>query len=141
MLNQNSSENRDLCMTDTSRRRRKNLTAEEKTKIAYLRTKGWGLERLAAEFKCTVGSVGWCCLMAGVTSPGFERRAPAKKLPATYKRNGKVVRRYTPKEDETIESMREAGKTLSEISKATGRRHNSIIGRLATLAMKQEMSA
>lgn len=120
-------------------KRRAALTAEEKIDIAEKREKGWGLEMLAKEFKCTTGSISWCCLMQGVTAPGAKDRKPQAR-PKEYMRNGKLVRTFTPEEDTLIEGMSMAGKTITEIQTATGRRHNSIVGRLATLAKNKELS-
>ena len=121
-------------------KRRAKLTTEEKDQIATLREKGWGLERLAEQFNCTVGSISWCCLMAGVSPPGAEKR---KRVQHThpYRRGKSLVRPFTPEEDQLIEQMRAAGETLTAISRATGRRHNSIVGRLCTLARRRETAA
>jgi hypothetical protein len=126
----------DLIVDSTPLRRRKNLTAEEKQQIAGLREKGWGLERLAEHFKCTVGSISWCCLMHGVTSPGADKRKPHGRA-EPYSRGGRTVRPFSPEEDEGIERMRAAGASLAAIGRATGRRHNSIVGRLCTLAKRK----
>lgn len=120
--------------------RRKNLTAEEKSEIAILREKGWGLERLAEKFKCTTGSISWCCLMQGVTAPGNANRRP-NRASRPYARGAGTVRPFTPAEDDLIEKMRAGGAGLSEIAQATKRRHNSIVGRLACLARKRETGA
>jgi transposase-like protein len=121
-------------------KRRPNLTSEEKTEIIALREKGWGLERLAEKFECHVGSISWCCLMAGVSAP---RRNEQKKINNTdprpeYMRNGRRVRRFSADEDKLIQEMRERGETLAAICRATGRQHNSIIGRLCGLARRDE---
>jgi transposase-like protein len=121
--------------------RRRNFTPQEKNEIIALREKGWGLERLAEEFSCTVGSISWCCLMNGVTAPGNAHRKPIDNtyLEPNYTRNGKSVRRFSPQEDRLIEDMREKGETIAAICRATDRRHNSIIGRLCAIARRKEL--
>jgi hypothetical protein len=120
--------------------RRPNLTTQEKSEILSLRERGWGLERLAEKFNCSVGSISWCCLMAGVYPPGADQRKPIQNifLEAEYMRNGKPVRRFSPEEDRLIEEMRERGETLAAICRATNRRHNSIVGRLCAIARRKE---
>jgi hypothetical protein len=121
-------------------KRRPNLNAEEKSEIARLREKGWGLERLAEKFASRVGSISWCCLMAGVSPPGADRCKSSQNafLEPEYTRNGKPVRRFLPDEDRLIKEMRESGATIADICRATKRRHNSIVGRLAALAKQEE---
>jgi hypothetical protein len=121
-------------------KRRPNLTAEEKAEITRLREKGWGLERLAEKFACHIGSISWCCLMAGVSPPGADRRKTIQNvfLEPEYTRNGKPVRRFLPDEDRLIKRMRESGATIADICRATNRRHNSIVGRLSALARQEE---
>lgn len=119
---------------------RRNLTPEEKSEIIALRQKGWSLEGLAEKFNCHVGSVSWCCLMNGVSAPGAQRKPiDNSRLEQEYRRNGKPVRRFSPEEDKLIREMRERGESIASTYRATKRRHNSIIGRLCSLARWEEL--
>jgi len=54
--------------------------------------------------------------------------------PLVYMRNGRPVRRFTAIEDQELLALSLAGKTDHQIAKVMRRRHNSIRGRLMTLA-------
>ena len=69
---------------------------------------------------------------------GGGRDGKASRLPAQYYRRNRIVRRFAPDEDELIERLRADGGSLMEICRATGRRHNSIVGRLSALARRRE---
>lgn len=53
---------------------------------------------------------------------------------ADYHRNGRLVRLFTPEEDEQLEAMRIAGMTLRAIATRLGRPHSSVQMRLRALA-------
>jgi hypothetical protein len=78
------------------------------------------------------GAVGWWCLRYGADSPkSINRKPPA---PRAYMRNGKLVRSFTPVEDQELLRLDALGIGPTEMGKKMGRTHNSIIMRLATLA-------
>jgi IS30 family transposase len=117
--------------------KRKKLTPAEIEKIGELRERNWTHAAIATEIGCSEGSVSWCCLREG-----FE---PSKPYPlasgrpaAPYQRSTGTVRPFTEEDDARLLAMEADGATESEIAKALGRRHNSIRGRLMTLARRAE---
>lgn len=80
------------------------------------------------------GAIHYYCLVNGADLPVAKRKAfngtPGQIIP----RGNHVVRRFTPEEDVQLRALSLQGLTYVEIAKITGRRHNSVRGRLATLA-------
>jgi hypothetical protein len=114
--------------------RRPNLTMEQKEFAATKREAGWSHARIARQLGVSPGSVAWHCLKVAADPPKAKPIDATMRGPALYDRNGKPVRRFTPEEDQQILTMRLAGKTPTQIGRALKRRHNSIVGRLMTLA-------
>ena len=73
----------------------------------------------------------------GALPPAGARRCPP---PARYARAGAVVRAFTVLEDQQIIAWSVADISLSEIGRRLGRKHNSILGRLRTLARREAMA-
>jgi hypothetical protein len=69
-------------------KRRPNLTEDERAEIVRLREKGWGIDRLAEHFKCSPGSISWCCTSSLVLSlPVRNTASPSttlNSLPNTF---------------------------------------------------------
>ena len=53
---------------------------------------------------------------------------------SNYRRHGRLVRLFTPEEDEQLETMRVAGMSLRAIANKLGRPHSSVQMRLRALA-------
>lgn len=105
---------------------------------ARLREKGMSCAAIAKRLDMSVGAVSWHCLRLGADSPNTTANAPAKMHHSEVKRGNHIVRRFTPEEDQLITRMDMRGASLAEMSRATGRRHNSIRGRLMTLARHED---
>lgn len=113
------------------------LQQDDFNTMVKMRERGLGYALIAKEIGCSIGSVAWHCLRLGAEPP---KPAPLWKGivgPAVVVRNGHELRRFTAQDDETLLSMEAGGATLSEMARALGRRHNSIKGRLMTLARRQ----
>lgn len=108
-----------------------------------LRLAGCSLRFIADKLGVTEGSVSHYCLKEGIESPNTESKVLPQTAPGpmVLKRSGHTVRHFTPEEDKKLLAMANAGKSLSEIGRALGRRHNSISGRMMTLARQQERAA
>jgi hypothetical protein len=89
----------------------------------------------AAGVKVSAGSISWACLTRGADIPPARRGAKQSlRAGETYSRNGHVIRTFTPDEDTLLRVLDMQGFSLAVIARRLGRRHNSIRGRLATLA-------
>lgn len=110
-------------------------------KITPLRERGWGCEAIAQRVdidgvKVTASSINYYLAREGlVPRKGVRRQRHAR--PYTNCR-GVTVRQFTPEDDQQLQQLRTAGKTISEICRAMGRRHNSITHRLYVLALREE---
>lgn len=113
--------------------RRPRLTEAERETIYQLRESGWSARRIAEKIGCSKGSVNWCCLMAGVTKHDRPKKAAAPRVPLV-RRDGHVIRPFQPDDDRRLIELEQQGLNYTEIARALGRRRNSIVGRLATLA-------
>lgn len=118
---------------------RSRLTDEQRDQIAALRERGWSYERIGRKFGMSAKAISWHCLMLGAEPP--KRWPLGDRGPMTMARGNHTVRRFTPEEDRKLIELERAGKTYSQIGQAIGRRHNSVRGRLATLARREERAA
>ena len=116
-------------------------TDDQFDRMADLRERGWTEAAIAAETGMRPSAVAYHCLRLGVEPPKARPLPPVPDEPVSALRGGHVVRRFTKAEDAQIVAMDLAGETLSEIARALGRRHNSIKGRLMTLARRDERTA
>lgn len=115
---------------------RKKHSEETCERAAEMREEGFTYKQIGDELGMSQASVYWHCLRLGADSP----TSPPKTNigPLVTKRGDHTVRRFTPEEDAKMLEMEQAGATRSDIARALGRRHNSVIGRLLTLARKDE---
>lgn len=121
--------------------KRARLTPAEKELIFDLRERGWSCRRIAQKIGCSEGSVSWHCLQMGVDKPGAKPIDKTIRGPVVRTRGDFQVRRFTPEEDEQLVALALQGLSHSEIGRIIGRRHNSVSGRLATLARHDERRA
>ena len=115
------------------------MNDQKRDQIETLRGKrGWSYNRIGLKLGLSQGAVSWHCLINGIERPG------AVPLPKPYQgamvsvRGGREVRRFTIADDQRLLQMEGEGKTFTQIARALGRRSNSIRGRLATLARRDE---
>lgn len=99
---------------------------------------GLSYDLIARRLNVSVGSVHWQLLKAGAERPGLTRRAIFNRGPLVAMRNGRPVRRFTEAEDEILLAMRKECALGVRIAERLGRSPNSIIGRLLTLARREE---
>ena len=118
----------------------KKYSDEILNRAAEMREAGLSCGKIAEQLGMSVGAVSWHCLRLGADLPEDLQKARPNRKPIIVRRGNHVVRQYTPDEDEKILEMRANGERVFEIAAALGRKHNSIIGRLMTLARLQERS-
>lgn len=126
-----------------SKRKYPPLTSDQIDLIASMRAKNASYEEIAAAIADgrAPNTIYWHCLKHGIDpeNPKF-RRAKTRIITPTVKRGNHIVRRFTPAEDKKLlrlEATRPALR-ISEIARRMNRNHNSIKGRLYTLARHQE---
>jgi hypothetical protein len=112
---------------------RRKLSEEAYDAMAEAVERGEPPRRVAERFGVSLGTVNWTCLRLGADRPA-KHRGKTPRPAGTMRRGNHTVRNFTPDEDEIILSMRASGHRIVEIAQATGRKHNSIVGRLLTLA-------
>lgn len=78
----------------------------------------------------------WHCLRLGADAPPEKRLATYPSQKGEIWRGGHLLRRFTPEEDRKMVDMELAGAGPAAIARAIGRRHNSVMGRLMTLARR-----
>lgn len=120
--------------------KRRPLTQDQKQEIDRLRSeKGWTYDRIAKRLEVSISSIQWYCLIYGVEKPGTAPdMSKIKRDQYNYQRNGFPVRAFTEQEDRLLLSLSMQGLGYSEIGKRLNRRHNSVQGRLAALARREE---
>ena len=84
----------------------------------------------------TASEVSWHCLRLGVDVLTPWPLWEGVKGPAEMKRGDHIVRRFTPAEDAALLALEAAGTSVYRMAQQLGRRHNSIKGRLMTLARR-----
>lgn len=115
------------------------ITQAQKEEIFTLRSeRGWSLKRISEKVGISTGAISWHCLMAGVERYDGRLGYPPSTTGRNYTRNGRQVRAYTPEEDQKIIDLDRQGLSYCAIAKKIGRRHNSVQGRMATLARQEE---
>jgi len=101
---------------------------------ASLRETGMPYAKIAKRLCMSHGAVYWHCLRLGADSPKKQPNRPLNLGPMEVDRSGHKVRRFTEEEDRKLVEMDLAGAKRCEMARALGRKHNSIKGRLMTLA-------
>lgn len=113
------------------------LTEAETDRIIELREAGKTEGFIAREIGCSEGTVSWALLKAGVDIYADRALPPVPEHPTTCVRGGHLVRRYTQAEDERLLALEATGLNVHRIAVTLGRRHNSVVGRLRSLARRQ----
>lgn len=116
----------------------KTLTEQERADlIADYRDRNWSYQRIADQTGISASNISWVCLKYGIEGP--RRHKLGDHGPMVVKRGNFEVRKFTPEEDAVIRRMGEAGAKPTAIAKVlTGRKQNSILGRMMTLARRDE---
>lgn len=116
------------------------MAPEKVETIERMRAAGKSYRQIAAKIGMSPGAVSWYCLRYAIESS--RDRAPSAVTPGAVERRGNhVVRRFTPEEDAQILEMEGRGTPVYRIAQALGRANSSIIGRLMTLAARDESKA
>ena len=104
--------------------------------------RGWSYPRIADRLGAHRSSIYWWCLKLGLEAPEKIRAARSKRLvigPAVCTRSdGRVIRRFTPEEDARILALEAEGLSCVEIARELGRERTSVVGRVLTLARREE---
>lgn len=118
--------------------KRPRLDTAKKERIVILRTeRSWSYRRIATELNLSPGAVSWHCLMAGIEKPGTPPPDQAVG-PMVVQRGNHVVRRFSDAEDRRILDLDEKGVPPLRIARQLGRKRNSVVARMATLARRDE---
>jgi len=113
------------------------MTEQQLERAISLRHRSWSLADIADDIGLSVGCVAYQLLKAAVEAPKHRQSLPSPKIATGYSRCGFAVRRFTVAEDQLLLELEARCATVKEISTALARRHNSIRGRLMTLARRE----
>ena len=102
-----------------------------------LREAGMAVPRIARRLGMPDTVVEYHCLRLGADSPNAAARQDPVIRVTQYRRNGRVVRRFSEVEDTRLLGLRTQGIGVNEIARQLGRCRNSVIGRLRTLARRE----
>lgn len=118
--------------------KRKPLTPAEQDRVVEMREGGATISKIATALGCSCGSVRyWCLVHAAVPPKGLKKHTAGGSMV----RNGRVVRPFSPEEDQEIMRLRGEGLSLAEIGRRVGRAHNSILMRLMSISVREELAA
>lgn len=106
-----------------------------------LREQGISYGEISKDTGMSRGQIYWECLRAGAEAPNNTIRAGKITAMVVSTKRGHIIRRFTEEEDRKILEMEAQGMGPFQIGKALGRAHNSITGRLMTLARHDERAA
>ena len=117
------------------------LSDDQLNGLAYHRERGVSIVAIAKRYGLSVGNLRWHFLIAGVEPERVgppPRPIPEKPVVQTFERQGRRVelRRYTVAEDALLLELEGQGLKYGQIARRLGRKRNSVVGRLATLARR-----
>lgn len=117
------------------------LTKEQIEEAMNLREKGWSFERIARKYNVSAKTISWHALKLGVEPPKAPNKfPPVPTQPVTLvDKNGRFIRRFTTDDDARLLELESKGHCMNKIATIMGRKHNSIVGRLRTLARREEL--
>lgn len=123
--------------------RRSKMTDDLVERACSLREEGWSAPRIARLFategySVSTGAIYWHCLVNGADLPAESRRPSHVRPGAVERRGDHLVRRFTAEEDTRLLELEAQGLGYSAIGRQLDRKPNSIRGRLATLARREE---
>ena len=128
---------------------RRILSDQQLDEMVELRERGLTCRQIAKHFTIrgtpiSVGAISWQCLRLGADLPVERRRScpavEAREFSADRcERSGFVVRRYSAEDDRLLIALEAEGLTYRQIGDRFDppRKHNSVKGRLLTLARRQ----
>ena len=113
---------------------KRRLTDEQIERAAAMRERGLSFGQIAQRLGVSPGAVSWHCLRLGAERPNAgPLRAPPNE-PVVFKRGAHEIRPFTAVEDAQLLELASKGLSRAAIGRALGRKHNSVMGRLMTLA-------
>ena len=112
------------------------IGAETLDTIATMREAGKSFHAIAAATGVHRKTCEYHAMRLGAASPFIVLHTHRR---STYFREGQAVRGFTEAEDQQITAWALEGVSLSEMGRRLGRRHNSIMGRLRTLARREAL--
>lgn len=119
-------------------KRRPKITLAQSDQIAGYREAGRSYQWIANRLDLSEGAVSWHCLTRGIEPPNPRPVRADRASQEAYRRGAHLVRLFSPEEDRRLLDLEATGITLSEIARRLDRRRNTIAGRLATLARRDE---
>jgi transcriptional regulator with XRE-family HTH domain len=115
------------------------LTLAQREAVADLRgERGWTIKKIAEHLGVSIGAVSYRCLIEGIERAGHTPPVTEWTGPMIVKRGSYFVRRFSPAEDRDLLALEAQRLSHAEIGRRIHRRANSIKGRLATLARRDE---
>lgn len=122
---------------------RRKLTEDQRQEACELREEGKTFREIQAHFSSqgtniSQGALSWICLRYGADTPSCHHRPSPEPTSLVVPRGNHKVRRFTQEEDKRLLSLVDERLTYAEIGRRLDRPHNSIIGRLMTLARREE---
>ncbi len=118
--------------------RRPRLTRDKKEQIREMRERGLSCGVIARRLDISEGSARWHCLVEGIESPNTRGKVPQRRVAITCRRGNHIVRQFTAAEEQRLLELEAAGLSYGAIGRIIGRKRNSICGRLAVLARREE---
>jgi DNA-directed RNA polymerase specialized sigma24 family protein len=117
------------------------ISDDQLDRLAYHRERGVSIAAIAKRYGLSVGNLRWHFLISGVDPERAgppPRPIPESPVVQTFERHGRRVemRRYTVAEDALLLELEGQGLKYGHIARRLGRKRNSIVGRLATLARR-----
>lgn len=120
---------------------RPKLTLQQYDRIVELREgQGWSCGRIARALSISLGRVKYACLRDGIEAPATTAPGPVGR-PTIVTGGGRLIRRFTPEEDQQLEDLRLMGVKPYRIATLLERRRSSVVARLLALARHAEQAA
>jgi hypothetical protein len=119
------------------------LSDADRDRVTELAEAGFSAKRIGAALGKHPSTVQWCMYSNGLRAPSYGSNPGGSYT----RRDGRVVHRFSPAEDQFIEAQRVAGLGLREIARlasarfGTQRTHHTIRCRLVMLAAGEEGAA
>ena len=113
------------------------LTEAQIALACEMRERGRSCASIAIRLGVSEGAISWRMLERGAEPPKPGRLDPVPTEETSVRRGAHVVRRFTRDEDARLLALNAQGLSPQAIGHRLGRRHNSIKGRLMTLARRE----
>ncbi|RAK24078.1 helix-turn-helix resolvase-like protein [Salipiger aestuarii] len=113
---------------------RKRHSPEAIQRAVEMRECGKSIMQIVRATGMSRGAVYWHCLKLGADLPDGKKHPVGLRGPEVVTRGDHQVRRFSADEDEKLLRWAAEGVSRCEMGRRLGRPHNSVIGRLMTLA-------